>query len=89
MAAYKAIFDPNWEDGRHLHDPHKWRRHKKRRPAGDGEYATYGWEWFGQYSEKSMRKWIAIRGHAYDLLLHNGQVVTVRPKHVANGQGSS
>lgn len=39
------------------------------------------WETFGAYSEKSMSRSMHRCGHRYQLMLVNGQLVTVTSKH--------
>ncbi len=55
------------------HEPVAWRRH-------NGFRSTAMFSYFSQYSEASMKKWMALRGYKYDLLLRNGQIVAVSLK---------
>ena len=64
-----AKTSPFWDLG--PHEPVAWRRHG----LSDKAFA-----WFGHYSARSMAKWTKLKGHCYDVLLANGQLVTVRPK---------
>ena len=70
MAKHQTIWRDDWETTRQAWDPRFWKRH------GKGRHFSM----FGQYTERSMRKWMELRGHSYDLVLRNGQRITVKPR---------
>lgn len=53
-----------------------WRRHNGRKSLAMFSH-------FGMYTRRSMKRWMAIRGYSYDVVLKNGTFVTFHPREVS------